>query len=606
MTLCKTDNAGALQIHSNSIAFFYICCIFIIILKNISGAAMNDKSNSKKQIHSFNIFRTIAISALVCTIALAVFILQQALVPGDKSALQSASVANTIKNTIDVNDNDEYVNLVSIDITNRSTTGKPVGATQTINVSFTPKYATDREIVYTSSDESVCTINEDGIVSYLSYGYATITAQSEKHPEISTQIELFCDGENPQSVSFLDLTFSNTSASELSAGTRNKPVFRDENGSIISFSALSVSSENENVLFVDDYGYLLAITKGSAQITVVHKISGYTKTFLLEINDPSVVIPESFIFKQSTVYINIGELLDPTDNILSALPEGADADVNMFCVISTKDGILTEIGDVFRASKLGETTISFIPYANPELSSDFKVVVQEPIPTYITIEGKNRIVAGDRYEYSAFFDKEYLQGVRWEVTAGRATISDSGILIANKLGNITVRATSLSNPEIYSELTVRVSLFSDFHMFVRKIIGHFSAFAVLGFGFAFVYFLLLRPRGLYLIFSSVSGFAVALLSEIFQLPVFVSGRVASWIDVMTDTCGVLFGIAVASILIGFYLLTTKCFFRKNFERTQRSISILNVKTLFLSSKNSLFDMREYRKEQTYQSDISDE
>lgn len=560
---------------------------------------MKDKDCTKKQFRSFNAFRAIAIAALICTVALAVFILEQALVPGDKSALQSGNVTNTIKNTIDVNDNDAFVQLVSIDITNKAKTGKPIGTQKQINVNYTPKSATDKGIIYSSSDESVCSVNADGVVTYLSYGYATITATSQKHQEISDKIELFCNGENPDSVSSLRLNFSTENdvpLYELSAGARKRPVFRDENGNIVSFSALSTTSDNSDVLTVDDYGYFLALREGETNITVKHKKSGYTETFLFTVTaNPEFVLPTAFTFENDTVYINIGERLYPTDNVVFSLPEGSSADSEMYYVESATDSVLTQRKNYFLASALGETTIYLFPYANPDSPSSFKVIVQEPIPTYINIEGKDRIVAGDRYEYAAFFDKEYLQSVRWEIASGSATISESGILVANKLGNVTVRVTSTTNPDVYSELTVRVSLFSNFHLFVRKIIGHFSAFAVLGFGFACVYFLLLRPRGLYALFAALSGFGTALLSEVFQLPVFVSGRGASWIDVMIDTCGALCGIAIASAIIWIYLLLTKCLSKTNFERVRRSLSLLNGKTLLISVKRSraLCDMQEY-------------
>ena len=50
------------------------------------------------------------------------------------------------------------------------------GETQTLSVTVTPEYATDKGLVWTSSNEQVVTVGADGCVTAVGAGYAIITA----------------------------------------------------------------------------------------------------------------------------------------------------------------------------------------------------------------------------------------------------------------------------------------------------------------------------------------------------------------------------------------------------------------------------------------------
>ncbi len=68
------------------------------------------------------------------------------------------------------------VQSIAFDVTELS--GEPGGNAQ-LSVSFTPARASNKGLTYYSSDEEVCTVDRDGRVSYLNYGFAEITAVSE-------------------------------------------------------------------------------------------------------------------------------------------------------------------------------------------------------------------------------------------------------------------------------------------------------------------------------------------------------------------------------------------------------------------------------------------
>ena len=101
-----------------------------------------------------------------------------------------------------------------------------------------------------------------------------------------------------------------------------------------------------------------------------------------------------------------------------------------------------------------------------------------------------------------------------------------------------------------AEHRVVVRMYDDFYGFVRKVAGHFSLFALLGFGFAAVWMLLGKPKWATPIFALLCGVGMAGLSEVLQLPVFSQGRCASYVDVLLDSAGVALGVALFWLVWG--------------------------------------------------------
>ena len=59
-----------------------------------------------------------------------------------------------------------------------------IGETRRLYASFDPAETTDGEILWSSSDDAVATIDENGSVHTTGLGEAVITARSAAHPEI--------------------------------------------------------------------------------------------------------------------------------------------------------------------------------------------------------------------------------------------------------------------------------------------------------------------------------------------------------------------------------------------------------------------------------------
>ena len=126
--------------------------------------------------------------------------------------------------------------------------------------------ATEHEIgtiLWSTSDSKIATVNEDGLVSGVSEGTATITASLADHPEIVTKAEITV-GEHVSSVQ-VDID-----TVELLAGTNKADAVI--HGWVVPENALiqgiSYMSSDESVVTVDDTGSIHAVAPGKATITI--------------------------------------------------------------------------------------------------------------------------------------------------------------------------------------------------------------------------------------------------------------------------------------------------------------------------------------------------
>ena len=91
-----------------------------------------------------------------------------------------------------------------------------------------------------------------------------------------------------------------------------------------------------------------------------------------------------------------------------------------------------------------------------------------------------------------------------------------------------------------------LDLQSDMGMHLLRKAAHFSEFAALGFSFAWLYGMLCNKRSLSLVLPFLSGDSAAAIDETIQL--FSPDRGPSIKDVGIDTCGVIAGICILTLL----------------------------------------------------------
>ncbi len=86
-----------------------------------------------------------------------------------------------------------YVRLLSFELSTYSKVWLNFGDTYQLTCMFNPVNATDTATSWLSSNTSVVTVNNTGLVTVVGYGTATITATNALHPNLSAQIQIISE-----------------------------------------------------------------------------------------------------------------------------------------------------------------------------------------------------------------------------------------------------------------------------------------------------------------------------------------------------------------------------------------------------------------------------
>lgn len=240
------------------------------------------------------------------------------------------------------------------------------------------------------------------------------------------------------------------------------------------------------------------------------------------------------------------------------------------------------------AYKPGTATITYFSIYDNTITATLHVTVPDVVDG-LTVVAPDRCVKGGKIDLTAYTGGNVTKNVKWEVVKGEGSIDENGVFTSDKSGKVTVRATYVGRPDLTVEKTITVSVFDTFHTLIRKGLGHFSLFLVLGFGLFGTFFLLIKPRWASLPLSLLSAFVVAGISEMFQLPVFTSGRYATWQDVAIDFLGALSGIGIAVIAVSIVGLVWFKAKPESFKNMKNEFSFLTFKTSFKKQEKIFTD-----------------
>ena len=137
-----------------------------------------------------------------------------------------------------------------------------VGSTTQIKAKIEPENATNRELVWTTSDKNIATVDENGVVKGKKSGTVTITAKTKDGKVVaSTKITI---NDVPKKIESLSFAQNNVS---IKKGDTTKLIVTVK-PTELSNSKLTWTSSDESIVSVDIYGNIKGIKPGKAQITV--------------------------------------------------------------------------------------------------------------------------------------------------------------------------------------------------------------------------------------------------------------------------------------------------------------------------------------------------
>ena len=156
-----------------------------------------------------------------------------------------------------------------------------VGSTVTLNATIIPADASNKNVIWTSSDPNVATVNK-GVVTGVSKGTATIRAASEDNPSVYAECVVTVNEVTPViHVTGVTLDKTNLQLKVGETATLKATVVPSD----ASDKKVSWRSSDTKVVTVDSDGKVTAVGKGTAKITVITEDGGKTATCDVTVTD---------------------------------------------------------------------------------------------------------------------------------------------------------------------------------------------------------------------------------------------------------------------------------------------------------------------------------
>lgn len=568
----------------------------------------------------FKGLRALALTALFCTIALTLFIWGEALTPGDKSAIQSEKVSDNIQSAMKTDEPAPPVSAVTgFEVTKVVRDGKEIdtdkyyiGDKVRLSVSVLPENADTSDLYFVAGkDEKDLSVSEDGEVEFTSWGWRRVLVKSRKNPSVILfDKQLNCAGVNPDAVTSISATIRKTGTAEntdvLQIGDEYMLGIFTDNGLETSTAETRLfingkkTRENENLYFLPAKQFFYPRAEGTVRLKFEYAGKTAEKTVTVV---PGKIPPAGFTFTNSRVTENTdgsfsltmekGEHIKNVIKELGFSPLNKDGKVDdnsaVYFDYETSNGKIVNCAAYnLHAYKPGTATITYTSLYDKNIKATLHVTVPDVVDG-LTVVAPDRCVKGGKIDLTAYTGGNVTKNVKWKVVKGEGSIDENGVFTSDKSGKVTVRATYVGRPDLTVEKTITVSVFDTFHTLIRKGLGHFSLFLVLGFGLFGTFFLLIKPRWASLPLSLLSAFVVAGISEMFQLPVFTSGRYATWPDVAIDFLGALSGIGIAVVAVSIVGLIWFKAQPKSFKNMKNEFSFLTFKTSFKKQEKIFTD-----------------
>lgn len=515
----------------------------------------------------FEGFRWFALFTLLCTVAMWIALWASSATPGDVSGANSWAMAGAIDGKYNLSQKfDSAITTQNVTIERTTWTAYYIGDQEQMKATFSPKGTRDTDVKWSSGNENVATVDQNGLVTLVGRGEVRIYAKLKSNLDIVNYEYFFCWGENPHNVENPHVRLKNNVKS-VSVGSSTTIILNDNKTHSV---AASYRTSDESVAIVDA-GMLHARKTGNVTITATYSDGFECSCVVTVVDNPEYVCPTQIILQDK--HIDQGDVIDVYDFVKSVLPND---DFQKCIVTITQSKSVAGLRNTnLHVWGYGEFTLTFTScfnenvkasitlYSNRKMPEDFRVSipsVASPNNTY--------------YLKAAHYPYPCTDEVKWELVSGKhATLDEDGVFKPRFFGTYVIRCTSTIDPSLSVEKTVEVKLFDDIGGFVRKLMGHMGLSGVLGFGLFFTCLFLCKNKWKCAVYPFAISFVHGGLSEAIQY--FTPGRFCTFADVLVDFMGGCIGIVLGMILASLILLIWKLANKQSFDRAVYAIKSLN-------------------------------
>ena len=337
-----------------------------------------------------------------------------------------------------------------------------VGSSIQLHSSVSPANATNKSLLYQSSNANIATVSSTGAVKGVRPGTVTISVTSRSNPKASakltvnvapntiavTNIGISCKG----SVYVGETTSLSTSVSPANATDKT----------------LVYKSSDTGIATVNSEGVIKGINPGNATITVSAKSnSGVRSEVTIKVikkssEDSEDTVPVTGISLSGFSSLSVGQ----TEKYIATIKPANASNKGVIFTSSNASVATVDANGNVKGIKAGTTTISATAKGNSSAISRLTVTVvasddDNDIPVSgIKISGYNSVKEGNSIQLTTEITPDNANNKKVSYTSSDssiASVDQNGKVTGIKAGTVRITATSQSNPSVYVTKVITVT-----------------------------------------------------------------------------------------------------------------------------------------------------
>ncbi|MBO4946240.1 MAG: Ig-like domain-containing protein [Lachnospiraceae bacterium] len=340
------------------------------------------------------------------------------------------------------------------------------GQTQKLTATIAPANATNQAVKWSTSDKNVATVSENGLVTAVGGGNATITCTAQD----GSNVKATCKVTVTVPVSGIQL--SQTSA-ELTVGdtlTLTKTIYPSD----ATNQAVTWTSSSDAVASVDSNGKITAKTAGSAVITCKsvsdNSVVGICNvTVKAKVQTPAEIKVSTISLNKTTASVTKGKTLQLTATVAPANATNKTVTWST----SNKNVATVSPSGLVTAKSAGTATITCTAKDGSNVKATCKITVKNPVVkvTKVTLNKTTATLAPKEtltLKAAVTPTNATNKAVTWKSSNTKiATVSSSGKVTAKAAGTVTITCTAKDGSG--KKATCKITVYTNTEAYVARI-----------------------------------------------------------------------------------------------------------------------------------------
>lgn len=325
-----------------------------------------------------------------------------------------------------------------------------IGEQEQMKITFSPKGTLDTDVEWSSKNENVATVDQNGLVTLVGKGNATIYAKLKSNEKLYNYAGFFCWGENPHNVENPHVRLKDNVKS-VKVGSSTTIILNDNKTHSV---AASYRTSDESVAIVDA-GMLHARKAGEVTITATYSDGFECSCDVTVVDNPEYVCPTQIILQDK--HIEQGGSFDVYDFVKGVLPNN---DFQKCIVTITQSKSIAGLRNTnLHVWGYGEFTLTFTSCFNENVKASITLYSNIKMPEDFRVSIPSVASPNNTYHLkAAHYPYPCTDEVKWELVSGKyATLDEDGVFKPRFFGTYVIRCTSTIDPNLSVEKLLKSS-----------------------------------------------------------------------------------------------------------------------------------------------------